>query len=89
MEAVCTRDHPLSRKHSMPWFRGVLSSLIVATFLIGCSPGGKPAAKEPPKGAPVTIGSAVQKSIPIQARAIGTVEAYSTVSVKTMVAARS
>jgi multidrug efflux system membrane fusion protein len=63
----------------------VLSSLIVATLLTGCSPGGKTPAKEPPKGVPVTIGSAVQKNIPIQARAIGTVEAYSTVSVKTMV----
>ena len=33
----------------------------------------------------MTIGAAVQKNIPIQARAIGTVEAYSTVSVKTMI----
>jgi multidrug efflux system membrane fusion protein len=33
----------------------------------------------------VTIGSAVRKDIPVRVRAIGTVEAYSTVSVKTMV----
>ncbi len=84
MEAVGTRKHPLSRKHSISGLRGVLSSLIVATLLTGCSPGGR-APKEPPKAAPVTIGSAVQKSIPIQVRAIGTVEAYSTVSVKTMI----
>jgi multidrug efflux system membrane fusion protein len=63
----------------------VLSSLIIASLLHGCSPGGRNPAKEPPKAAPVTIGSSVQKSIPIQVRAIGTVEAYSTVSVKTMV----
>jgi multidrug efflux system membrane fusion protein len=63
----------------------VLSSLIVATLLAGCSPGGKPPSTPPPKGVPVTLGSAVQKNIPIQVRAIGSVEAYSTVSVKTMV----
>jgi multidrug efflux system membrane fusion protein len=63
----------------------VLSSLVVASLLHGCSPGGRTPPPGPPKGAPVTIGAAVQKSIPIQVRAIGTVEAYSTVSVKTMV----
>jgi multidrug efflux system membrane fusion protein len=85
MEAVGTREYSLSRKHSISGLRGVLYSLIVASLLHGCSPGGRTPPKEPPKGVPVTIGSAVQKSIPIQARAIGTVEAYSTVSVKTMV----
>jgi membrane fusion protein, multidrug efflux system len=85
MAAVDTREHPHSRKHSTSCLCGVLSSLIVASLLHGCSPGGRTPPKEPPKGAPVTIGSAIQKSIPIQARAIGTVEAYSTVSVKTMV----
>lgn len=85
MEVVGTREHPLSRRHCLSGFRGVLSSLIVASLLCNCSPGGKPPSTQPPKGVPVTTGSAVQKSIPIQARAIGTVEAYSTVSVKTMV----
>jgi len=33
----------------------------------------------------VTVGSAVRKDVPIQVRAIGAVEAYSTVSIKTMV----
>jgi multidrug efflux system membrane fusion protein len=33
----------------------------------------------------VTVGSAVRKDVPIQIRAIGTVEAYATVSIKTMV----
>jgi membrane fusion protein, multidrug efflux system len=84
MEVVGTREHPLSRRHSLYGFRGVLSSLVVAFLLCSCSPGGPPPAG-PPKGAPVTVGSAVQKNIPIQVRAIGTVEAYSTVSVKTMV----
>jgi membrane fusion protein, multidrug efflux system len=82
---VGTPEHSLSRKHSLSAFRQVLCSLIVASLLPGCSPGGRPPAKEPPKAVPITMGSAVQKSIPIQVRAIGTVEAYSTVSIKTMV----
>ena len=52
MEAVGTRDHPLSRKQLLSGLRGVLSSLIVATLLTGCSPGGKTPSTEPPKAAP-------------------------------------
>ena len=85
MEDIGTPEHPLSRTRSLSVLRGMLSFLIVAFLLPGCSPGGRTPAKEPPKGVPVTVGSAVQKSIPIRARAIGSVEAYSTVSVKTMV----
>jgi membrane fusion protein, multidrug efflux system len=85
MEAVGTCAYPLCRKQGVPGIRGVLSSLVVASLLLGCSPGGRTPPPGPPKGAPVTIGSAVQKNIPIQVRAIGTVEAYSTVAVKTMV----
>ena len=85
MEAVGTCAHPLYRKRVVPGIQGVLSSLVVASLLLGCSPGGRTPPPGPPKGVPVTIGSAVQKNIPMQVRAIGTVEAYSTVSVKTMV----
>jgi multidrug efflux system membrane fusion protein len=85
MEVVGAREHPFHRGHPLPGVRGVLSFLIVASLLTGCSPGGKTPSAQAPKGVPVTIGSAVQKNIPVQARAIGTVEAYSTVSVKTMV----
>lgn len=85
MEDVGTPERSFSRKHFLSALRGGLSFLIVASLLPGCSPGGRTPTKEPPKAVPVTIGSAVQKSIPIQARAIGSVEAYSTVSVKTMV----
>jgi multidrug efflux system membrane fusion protein len=85
MEDVRTREHRDSRKQSTSGLRGALSCLIAAALLTGCSPGGKTPSKEPPKGAPVTIGSAVRKNVPVQVRAIGSVESYSTVSVKTMV----
>jgi len=86
MEDVGTPEYLLSRVHSIPGLGGVLSLLLAASLLSCGSPGGRTPAKEPPKSVPVTIGVAVQKSVPIQARAIGTVEAYSTVSVKTMIA---
>ena len=85
MEAIGIRERPLHRKRSVSGIRGVLSSLVVASLLCNCSPGGRTPPPGPPKAVPVTIGSAVLKNVPIQVRAIGTVEAYSTVSVKTMV----
>jgi multidrug efflux system membrane fusion protein len=40
----------------------------------------------PRKAVPVTVGTAAQKDFPVQVRAIGTVEAFSTVTIKTLVA---
>jgi multidrug efflux system membrane fusion protein len=40
---------------------------------------------KPPAAIPVTVGSVTQKSIPLQVRAIGSVEAYEVVSVKSQV----
>jgi multidrug efflux system membrane fusion protein len=40
----------------------------------------------PRKAVPVTVGTAVKKDFPVQIRAIGTVEAFSTVTIKTLVA---
>ncbi len=85
MEVVGTREQYLSRKPFLSGLRGVLSSLIFASLLCGCSPGGRTPPPGPPKAVPVSIESAVLKNVPVQVRAIGTVEAYSTVSVKTMV----
>jgi len=85
MEDVGTREHPLYREQAVCALRGALSSLVVASLLCACSPSGRTPPPGPPKAVPVTIGSAVLKNVPVQVRAIGTVEAYSTVSVKTMV----
>ncbi|MDH7500909.1 MAG: hypothetical protein QHH30_11075, partial [candidate division NC10 bacterium] len=49
-----------------------------------CSSGKSEEPKMTP-AVPVTVAHAVQKTIPMQIRSIGTVEAYSTVSVKTQV----
>jgi multidrug efflux system membrane fusion protein len=52
-------------------------------LLAGCSPG-KPEGKVVPK-VPVTVGEVIQKDVPVEVRAIGNVQPYSTVSVKSMV----
>jgi membrane fusion protein, multidrug efflux system len=56
-------------------------------LLAGCSGGAdsKAAPKGPPPAVPVTAALAGKKDVPVQLRSIGTTEAYSTVSVKTMV----
>jgi multidrug efflux system membrane fusion protein len=61
-------------------------AIIVGLMLLmaGCSPG-KPEGKGPAAAIPVTVGSVIQRDVPVQIRAIGNVQAYSTVSVKAMV----
>ncbi|HZW36822.1 MAG: efflux RND transporter periplasmic adaptor subunit [Deltaproteobacteria bacterium] len=55
-------------------------------LLAGCSgDGSKAAPRVQPPAVPVTAAVAVRKDVPVQLRAIGTAEAYSTVTVKTMV----
>lgn len=64
----------------------LLSILSLIPFLFsGCSGDSKGATngKQPP--VPVTVGTAVQKDVPVQIHAVGTVEAYSTVSIKPQV----
>jgi len=74
--------------------RGVLTVpllllLFVLNLLSGCSKdaSGVPKGEDPRKkmAVPVTVGSALEKTVPVQIRAIGNVEAYSTVSVKAQV----
>jgi multidrug efflux system membrane fusion protein len=58
---------------------GILLSLAFS----GCS--GKKDSQAPAKPIPVAVGFAIQKDVPVQVRVIGSVQAYSTVSVKSMV----
>jgi len=57
-------------------------SLVAAGYLPACSKQSAPPPKPP---VPVTAGEVVQKTVPVQIRAIGNVEAYSTVSVKSQI----
>ena len=52
-------------------------------FIPACS--GKPAQSPPKPPVPVTAAAVIQKTVPVQIRAIGNVEAYSTVSVKSQI----
>jgi multidrug efflux system membrane fusion protein len=58
---------------------------LVATLVVvpACSSGKKEAPA--PRPVPVIVGDVTQKNIPVQLRAIGNVQAYSTVSVKSLV----
>lgn len=65
-----------------------LAALAVVLALAGCG-----STKDNAKGqqlrdaaVPVTVAAAIQKDVPVQVKAIGNVEAYNTVSVKSMVA---
>lgn len=57
-------------------------SILLISFLPACS---KKAGPPPKPLVPVTAGTVIQKTVPVQIRAIGNVEAYSTVSVKSQI----
>src|SRR4030043_1532414 len=57
-------------------------SIVVSGFLFACS---KQSAPPPKLPVPVTSATVVQKTVPLQFNAIGNIEAYSTVSVKSQI----
>lgn len=60
-----------------------LLSIAAGCFLIpGCS--SQKAQSTAPSGVPVVVASAVQQTVPVELRAIGNVQAYNTVQVKTL-----
>jgi len=62
----------------------LLSTVCCLLFFPACSNDkSKPPAKAAP--VPVTVGTVIKKSVPVQIRAIGNVEAYSTVGVKSQI----
>jgi membrane fusion protein, multidrug efflux system len=62
-------------------FTGILFTVLI--FLSSCSSGNR---QNPAMALPVEVAPAVQKTVPVQLRAIGNVQAYSTVSVKSRLA---
>ncbi len=61
--------------------RWVTFSLFIGSLVCGCSKTEKP----PPPPVPVIVASAVEKTIPLQINAIGNVEPYQTISVKSQI----
>src|SRR4030043_600117 len=57
-------------------------SIVVTVFFLACSKKTGPPPKPP---VPVTTGTVIQKTVPVQVRAIGNVEAYSPISVKSQI----
>jgi multidrug efflux system membrane fusion protein len=74
--------HPVKAYHRFT-FIGIFGLLLLAVFSSACSKekSGKPTSAP----LPVTVGTTIQKTVPVQLRAIGNVQAYSTVSVKSKV----
>ncbi len=68
--------------HAARWFWGLLAG---AAWLAGCTRA-ETQTQMVREAVPVTVAKVVQKSMPVEIRAIGNVEAYSTVSVKSQVA---
>ncbi len=70
-------------------FRILLPACLAFAGLVllpGCNSGSRPQRHAgPPPAVPVTAALAVREDVPVKLRAIGTAEAYSTVTVKTMV----
>jgi len=72
----------------VPLFVFIAFAAAIALFSMGCS--GKKAGSVPPPAemnqpVPVTVAKAVEKDVPVQVTAIGNVEAYSTVTIKSLV----
>jgi multidrug efflux system membrane fusion protein len=72
----------VTQEKSVLFFFSIVS-IVVTVFLFACSEKSGP----PPRmqKVPVTSATVIQKAIPVQLRAIGNVEAYSTISVKSQI----
>jgi multidrug efflux system membrane fusion protein len=74
--------HSVKEYHQLA-FVGILGFLLLAVLSLACSKG----KSEKPNSAPlpVIVSTAIQKTVPVQLRAIGNVQAYSTVTIKSKV----
>jgi multidrug efflux system membrane fusion protein len=84
-------EYPFFKAHHGAWmkgpfqflFIGILGLLLLTIFFSACSneKQGKPVSAP----IPVTVSTTTQKTVPVQLRAIGNVQAYSTVTVKSKI----
>jgi len=71
------------KEHSQSFFIGILGLMLLAVFSSGCS---DEKSKKPVSAPiPVTVSTAVQKTVPVQLRVIGNVQAYSSITVKSRI----
>ena len=70
---------PLSRSRRL----ALTTVLCLALLMAGCTQQVKKAATQPP--VPVTVATVVSRDLPVQVKAIGNVEAYKTVQIKSLV----
>ncbi len=73
------RDHGFSQA-----FRALTLILLILVFAWGCSPSESDKRSTSTRAIPVMVGSVTQKSTPLQLRAIGTVQAITTVSLRSL-----
>ena len=72
-------------KSSMKAVIGVVGALLVLILIRGCG-GGKQGGEQKGGGAvPVTVAAAVQKAVPVELRAFGTVQSLSSVAIKSQI----
>lgn len=64
---------------------GLVVAVVIAAFVLRGMPGSRAAAPKAVPAVPVTVAKVVTESVPVRLRAIGNVEAYTTVSVKARV----
>lgn len=76
----------MGERTNLPSLRALTSVLLLLSLaaLVGCTQKAQTAAPAP--AVPVTVATAEQKTVPLTVRAIGAVEAFSTVEVKSQVA---
>jgi multidrug efflux system membrane fusion protein len=85
MESLVFKVHhgAWKKEHLQSIIVGILGLLLLAVFSSGCSNEKSKNIGSAP--IPVIVSTAIQKTVPVQLRAIGNVEAYSTVTVKSKV----
>jgi multidrug efflux system membrane fusion protein len=76
--------HPLSHHGGESWSRPGLALFVAISLLLSSCSGEKKAPPRPP--VPVLVATVVEKTVPVELKAIGNVEAYSTVSIKSRIA---
>jgi membrane fusion protein, multidrug efflux system len=90
MRYTKAREHDPPKRPTIRFFSSALLSVLVvgAVMFSGCSRQGEavgPAAARPAMTVPVMVATAAQKTVPVEVHAIGNVQAYSTVTVKSQV----